>query len=563
MSRLAGRPELDVEALVHTLEVHQAELELQNQELIAANDELRLRNAELAAARDRYRALQEVAPVPLVTLDPEGRVVDVNRAAEALLQAPREMLLTRRFALFVAEAARLEAAALLTALRAAGRAHQVELALAVEGQPAIDVVVDGVMLADREAPLTVLAMVDVSTRRRAEALRRELEHRAEESQRLESLGVLAGGIAHDFNNLLTIVLAGTDHALRTLGDNAPSAEPLHEVRRAAYHAGNLAHQMLAYSGHGSAPARAIDLVHLIRGLEPALLAAAKGVPLTVGLPEPLPWVVGDDTQLRQVVLNLTTNAAEAMHDRRGTLAITTTTATLTAAAIARMQFADNVVPGPFVVLEIRDDGTGMDAATQERIFEPYFSTKFAGRGLGLAVVRGTVRGHGGALTVESVLDRGTTIRVYLPAVSPPSAPALIAATPDAPWRGSGGVLIVDDDPHVQRVMARIVKTLGFTVVSAFGGEDALAQLTAAGAHFDLVLMDLTMPGMDGVEVATAIRAIHADLPIILVTGFGEIPPEAGSVFVAMISKPFDVQGIRQVIQRVMTTAIASRPRAAE
>ncbi len=562
MNRVPGRPELDIEALVHTLEVHQAELELQNLELIAANAELRLRNAELATARDRYRALQELAPVPLITLDPEGGIVDVNRAAEALFQAPRELLLTRRFALFVAEAARLEAAALLTALRAAGHAHQVELALAVEGQPAIDIVVDGVMLADREAPLTVLAMVDVSTRRRAEALRRELEHRAEESLRLESLGVLAGGIAHDFNNLLTIVLAGTDHALRTLGDNAPSAEPLHEVRRAAYHAGNLAHQMLAYSGHGSTPARPLDLARLIRELEPALLAAAKGVPLTVRAPDSLPWVVGDHTQLRQVILNLTTNAAESMHGRAGQLTIAARTEVLTAAAIAAMPIADKVAPGPSIVLEIRDDGTGMDAATQQRIFEPYFSTKFVGRGLGLAVVRGTVRGHGGAVTVESALDRGTTIRVYLPCVSSAPVPAPTDPPPDAPWRGSGVVLIVDDDPHVQRVMARIVKTLGFSVVSAFGGEDALAQLTAAGAHFDLVLMDLTMPGMDGVEVATAIRAIRADLPIVLVTGFGEIPAEAGSVFVAMISKPFDVQGIRQVIQRVMTT-VASPPRAAE
>ncbi len=547
----------DVPTLVHALEVQQSELLLQNHELTVANEALRSSNAELAVLRDRYAAIHALAPAPLVTVDPQGAILDVNLSSEAILNTPREHLIYRRFALLVVESARPTFRELVDELFGGGRVRGLELMLTPDGVPPIDVLIDGVVLdgGGGGPARAVLAFVDITAQKRAVEERRALDRRFEEAQRLQSLGVLAGGIAHDFNNLLTVVLGGTDIVLRGLDEGSPFVLPLSEARQAARQAGELAHQMLAFSGKVSAPARATDVGATLRDLEPLIRASAKATPLAMDLAEGLPAIVADEAQVRQLVLNLVINAAEAMHERAGAITIAVRAETLSPVRIARLQLAGELAPGPCVVLEVRDDGAGMDAAPQARIFEPYFSTKFVGRGLGLAVVQGIVRAHRGALAVASTVARGTMVSVYLPAVA---VAAVARATerrvgsPDATeWRGTGTLLIVDDEAHLRRALTRIFESLGFVVLTAADGVEAIEVFRAGGARIDLVLMDLTMPRMGGVAAATAIHALRAEVPIVLVTGYGEIPAEAGSVFVAMLAKPFDLDGVRRVIEPLM------------
>ena len=256
---MASQEPPDAVTLLHALEVHQAELEQQNLELIEAVELLRRSNASLADANRRYRALQDLAPVPLLGLDAASAIVDVNRASEAMLRAPRDKLLGRAFGLFVDEASRPAVSALLRGVAASSAVQTAEASLAIDGVPPVEAIAHAVVVHDEGDPRTLVALVDVTTQKQAEREQRLSDHRATEAQRLESLGVLAGGIAHDFNNLLTVVLGGVDHAMDALAKSAADLQPLLEARHAALHAGALAHQMLAYSGRVAAPMRALDL----------------------------------------------------------------------------------------------------------------------------------------------------------------------------------------------------------------------------------------------------------------------------------------------------------------
>jgi signal transduction histidine kinase len=431
----------------------------------------------------------------------------------------------------------------LASLFATGSATGIELFVVRDGER-LAVLIDAIVLPDQSVVRAVLACVDITARRLDEAAKAVALRQAEEATRLQSLGVLAGGIAHDFNNLMTVVLAGADFVLQELDPSSPHVQPLTEVRQAARHAGDLAHQMLAYSGHITTPAHPIDLVGLVRDLEPLIRASAKSTPVVFELADDMPFISGDDPPLRQVVLNLVVNAAEAMADRPGaiTIAIRTETGLST-------RPGDSDLPTPAVVLEVRDAGIGIDAVTKARIFDPYYSTKFAGRGLGLSVVHGVVRGHGGAVRVESTPGQGTTVSVYLRAIAAEAQPA----TRRSPFVscGTGTVLVVDDDEAVRRTVARTLRKLGLEVVVASTGEDALEIARGAVVHIDLVLTDLTMPGMNGVALARALRELRSDLPIVLITGYGDRKSDSEHLFAASLVKPFETSHLCEILHSLL------------
>ncbi|MCE9579567.1 MAG: response regulator [Deltaproteobacteria bacterium] len=533
----------DVQALVHELEVHQAELELQNHELRRAYAELAAGNAEVAFTRDLYRAVHELAPVPLVTLDHDGAIVDVNHAALALLASPRPGLIARRFALFVTEAGRARLAAWLHALTVGAGPIDDTLTLIRDDGAEIAVQVAGVAIRDPRATgttLAVLALTDLTASRQAAAAERAQAKAIAEAQRLASLGVLAGGIAHDFNNLLTVVMAGASSALRTMPTGTPAALALVEVGQAARHAGDLAHQMLAYAGRQVVQARPIELALLVHDIASLIHAATKRTPLSIEVPDGL-WVTGDPAQLRQVVLNLVINAAEAMQGRAGGI-------TLTA----------GVDPGG-IAIAVRDEGIGMDDATRARIFEPYFSTKFTGRGLGLAVVDGIVRAHGGRLEVTSAVDVGTTFTVHLPARAAGAAVAADEVTDDSPWHGAGTVLVVDDDDAVRRGVTRMLAGLGFAVVGAGDGVEGVAALSADLARIDLVVVDHTMPRLDGIGAATAMRALGFRGPIVLITGYGDVAAAPQGLFDTVLAKPFGIDVLRRTLRGLLASPAHAAP----
>ena len=387
----------------------------------------------------------------------------------------------------------------------------------------------------------VFSYRDATDRIRADEERRRLEAQIQQVQKLESLGVLAGGIAHDFNNLLVGMMGHAGLALMDLPTDSPIRQRIEQIETCAQRAAELTNQMLAYSGKGRFVVQPIDVSSVVREMTNLLQTAiSKSAKLELRLAANLPAVSADGAQLRQVVMNLITNASDAIGEGSGTIALTTGVMEVCHADLDGAHAGSSAEPGEHVFIEVRDDGCGMDAATRDRIFEPFFTTKFTGRGLGLAAVLGIVRGHRGAVRIDSIPGRGTTFRILLPSCASPAAVQETENLPPTPRR-QARVLVVDDEPSVRTIAREALTRAGFTVVTASDGEEALERLRAEGAAVDAVLLDMTMPGLTGVETLRAIHQIVSDLPVVLTSGYSE--QEAADrcgreTMFAFIQKPF-------------------------
>jgi len=533
MARPADPSDPELVRLVHSLELHQAELEAQNQELVAINSELKRANIDLGLARDRYRSLYYLAPVSLVTIDRDGVVHDANTSALALLRTVPDALFERRLAWFVAEDERTNLRSLIDELFSVGALGERSVTLVVADSTRIEVRFDGLVMRDDAPDRAVIVLVDATASRNAE-----------QARRLRSLQTLAGGLAHDFNNLLTVIIASADHVRAELEPAAPGGEALEQILRAARGAAERSHQMLAYSGYTSVAMLPMDLAPLLDDLAPSLRAEVDPTPLVIDVADDLPSIRGDASQIRSLVSSLVVNAAEAMGARTGAVRLT-------------VRFEPDGLacgpdgsPGPCLEIAVEDHGVGMDAATRAQIFEPYFSTKFVGRGLGLPVVEGIVRGHQGAIEIDSAPDRGTVVRVHLPAGSLTSE----AAPKRSPLEGTrltGTILVVDDEPEVRRALRRTFVHWGLEVVLAEDGQIAVNLMRQEPDRIDVVIMDLNMPNLDGIAASTAIREIR-EIPIILVTGFGDAPPHDPKMFAATFAKPFDMSALRRLLEQLLT-----------
>lgn len=366
---------------------------------------------------------------------------------------------------------------------------------------------------------------DITERKQAEEQRQGLERRMQETQKLESLGVLAGGIAHDFNNLLVSVLANAELALRSLSgqaDGADAAERVTDIRNAALHAAELTNQMLAYSGRAHFDVRPISLTALVLDMTHLLGSSlSKKAHVVYDLEPELPAVQADIAQLRQVIMNLITNASDALGDRAGVIAVRTG-AEKVRATLADLYGPTPLAPACYAFLEVTDDGCGMSDETRARLFEPFFTTKFTGRGLGLSAVQGIVRGHGGGIVLRTVLGKGTTIKVLIPCTDKPARRALPQrGEPTSSWSGAGLVLMVDDDPRVRGVTELLLRDLGFDVLSAASGRDAIAEFERHADEIRVVLLDVTMPDLSGDQVLEELRRRRADLKVLLCSGYSE------------------------------------------
>ncbi len=410
--------------------------------------------------------------------------------------------------------------------------------------------------------VSVLSLVqDVTDRvlaeqigKKAAAEKQALERKLQESQKLESLGVLAGGIAHDFNNLLTGVLGNASLARMDLPEESPVQPFLEQIELAAMRAADLCKQMLAYSGKGRFVVNRLDLNALIEDTTRLLqVSISKRAVMKFQLAPGLPVVLGDATQLRQVVMNLVINASEAIGDKSGFIGVTTGLTRADRAYLAGAYFARELPEGDYVSLEISDNGGGMAPEVLEKIFDPFFTTKFTGRGLGLAAVLGIVRGHKGALKVFSEPGWGTTFKILLPCAEG-VAEEVARATPGlAGWKGSGLVLVVDDEETVRVTTARMLEASGFTTQLADNGRTGVEEFTAAPDSFTLVMLDLTMPHMDGDEAFRAIRAIRPDARVLLMSGFNEQEAVArftGEGLAGFLQKPFTFPALREKLQEI-------------
>ncbi|MBU6402403.1 MAG: response regulator, partial [Verrucomicrobia bacterium] len=398
---------------------------------------------------------------------------------------------------------------------------------------------------------------DVTERKRIEDQRVALERKLLEAQKLESLGVLAGGIAHDFNNLLTAILGNVSLAVMETPSESPAQGCLKNIEQVSLQAAGLCRQMLAYSGRGRTATRRLDLTAVIQDMNQLLqVSIAKTNVLKFELGEDLPAVEVDVAQLRQVILNLVINASEAIGERSGVIRIRTGVLRATRAWFAEAHLSPDLPSGDYVYLEVVDTGCGMTAATRGRIFDPFFTTKFTGRGLGLAAVLGIVRAHRGAVKVVSESGRGSTFTLLLPCaggaseVDQPAPPAA-----DGAWRGSGTILVVDDEDTVRTVTARMLESLGFEVLLAADGREGVNTFSTHASATTLVLLDMTMPHLDGEATLREIRRIRPDARVILTSGYSE--QDASSRFTGLdlsgfLQKPFRLEELREKMREVLT-----------
>lgn len=376
-------------------------------------------------------------------------------------------------------------------------------------------------------------------------------------QKLESLGLLAGGIAHDFNNLLCVVLGGASLVAEALRMEDPLQAHLADIVQATERASHLTRQMLAYAGKGQFVMEHVQMTGLVQSTCDLIRASIpKNVKLTVQAPSDLAPVKGDPGQLQQVVMNLVMNAAEAIDQARGgSVRVRTSGENFTAEEIQKIGLiTGTLAAGPYIVVEIEDSGSGMDEETKEKIFDPFFTTKFTGRGLGLSAVQGIVRGQKGALELKSALGSGSTFRVYLPAASARNVLEQSNA-PTVQNRGTGTILVVDDEEMVRRMIQLSLENGGFAVRLAASGEEAIAILTDKSEDpISLLLLDLSMPGMSGKQAMEQMKMLGVRIPVLICSGYSEeeISLEFSGLDIAgFVKKPFTGRQLADMVSGVL------------
>ncbi|MCM0082627.1 PAS domain S-box protein [Geomonas sp. Red32] len=381
---------------------------------------------------------------------------------------------------------------------------------------------------------------DITERKRAMKERLQLEQQLLHAQKLESLGVLAGGIAHDFNNILTSIIGNADLALMRLNPESPAIDNLHNIEKASARAADLARQMLAYSGKGKFVIGNHDINDLLEEMLHILqVSISKKAELRLNLTRPLPPVEADATQIRQVIMNLVINASEAIDDQSGAISITSGCMNCDSSYLKDVWLDENMEEGLYVFIEVADTGCGMSKETLAKLFDPFFTTKFTGRGLGMAAVLGIVRGHKGAIKVYSEPGKGSTFKILLPASGKP-AEIFNHYTKSDHWKGSGTVLLVDDEETVRRVGSEMLEEMGFAVVTANDGREAI-DVYRSRSDISFVILDLTMPHMDGEQCYRELRALNPDVKVIMSSGFGELEVTqkfVGKGLAGFVQKPY-------------------------
>ncbi len=539
------------------------EPDVEADQLVALRDEVARLRAELASLRNRSTIVDQTldrAPVAIQIFGPEGLSLRMNEAQRAFLGVPstefgvgRFNVLTDPFSVNNGSAATfqrvydgeiVEIPELWVEFSDAEERWQ-----AMGGRRAFEQLIFPVKDECGQVLAAVSLIRDITERKR-------MEQALIESQRQESLGLLAGGIAHDFNNLLVGMMGNASLALLDLPPASPARDALERVRLAAERAAELTRQMLAYSGKGRFVVEPIHLSRVVEEMAQLLQVTFSGsTHLRLELCDPLPSIEADAAQIRQVVMNLITNAADAIGDAPGSITLGSGVVEADEAYLASGFQGAHLEPGRYVFLEVSDSGRGMDPATTAQMFEPFFSTKPTGHGLGLAATLGIVRGHGGAIRVYSEPGKGTTIKLLFPvcgAEVQPGAPDLLE---EGRTRG-GTVLVVDDDPVVRQFTSAALERGECEILLAADGPTALRIFEANAGRIDLVLLDLTMPGMSGQEVFARLRRLDPEVRVVLSSGYNE--QEATSRFVGkglagFLQKPYRVQDLLGIVSSQVGT----------
>jgi len=530
--------------------------------------DLKRAQQELEGSEERYRLLVETAHDVIIRHDLSGHVTFVNRAGLELTGFTEDEFIGRSALDLIPPDLQAETLERKNA-RSAGNGgvflYETVFLDANGGRIPMEVsstLIPGSTAGDE--PQVMLVARNISERMAVDQEQRELETRLMDAQKLESLGVLAGGIAHDFNNLLVTIMGNAELVRGDLPEGSANHHSLDAVLEAAGRAADLCRQMQAYAGHGKMSPRTVDLSRLIRDIQRLLqVSVSRRSHLHFELDERLPQVMVDETQIRQVVMNLVSNAAESLGEQGGEIMVRTRVLELTDSAMNLVLGGNDLPAGPYVCCEIRDSGCGMEPEVAKRIFDPFFTTKFPGRGLGMSAALGIVTGHRGGFMIDTGPADGTTVCFLLPVhrIEPEPSRKRPRRSPENPGVDLKGrtILVVDDDPSVRAVGERCLRRLGCKVLSAADGYEAVRIFGERHHDIDAVLLDFTMAGMDGLSAYRRLRVIRSDIPVVLSSGYDpeEVAARVASLDIAgFVAKPYSLVTMRQVMAEVLGQADA-------
>ncbi len=526
--------------------------------LVVCHDitERRLAAEALHESKEKYRQLVELAQEGIWRIDKDGITTFVNPAMSRMLGYSESEMIGRHLFDFMDERGK-ELAREGLKRRQAGIAEVYDLEYIRKDGQRVYATLATTALSDREGNYAgaLAGVVDVTGRIRQEEQRQKLEAQVQHAQKLESLGVLAGGIAHDFNNLLTGILGNVGLAQMDVAPGSPVDDCIAHIETAALRAAELCKQMLAYSGRGRFSIEVIDLNSVVSDMTHLLnVSISKKAKVSYNLARNLPPIEVDIAQIQQVLMNLILNASDALDDARGVINVSTGTMECNSEYLRTTYLDDELPAGTYVYVEVSDSGCGMDEETLGKVFDPFYSTKFAGRGLGLAAVLGIVRGHKGAVRIDSQVGRGTTFTVLFPATLKETTVKPEAPKPTQVWRGEGTILLADDEVAVRTLGRKVLGKTGFTVLTAEDGSEAVDLYREHHADLVLVILDLTMPNLDGEQAYREMRNINNAVPVILSSGYDQQETTArfeGKGLSGFIQKPYKAAALVDIVREVL------------
>jgi PAS domain S-box-containing protein len=544
-----GSQSQEVKELLHELQVHQIELELQN-------EELRRAQLELAASHEKYFDLYDLAPVGYLTINETGLIQEANLTAANLLGVERSRLLKQPAARFIIKDDQNIYYRHRKQVLETRKPQVADLRMIRKSSPFWTRLESTLVLSAGDGLLFRTVISDITALKLEEEKRLE-ERRLQQGQRLETLRVLAGGIAHDFNNLLMAILGHADLAMEELPPLSPAKERIQKIKEVSRRASDLCLQMFAYTGTGRIEMKTVDLTELVEEMIHLLKTTiGKQVVFNLNL-EPGPALIeADASQIRQIVMNLIINASEAIGDQDGVITVSVGARERDYSYLQETSSENNLPTGLYAHLEVSDTGCGMGEETRGRVFEPFFTTKFTGRGLGLAAVLGIVRTHKGGLKVRSKLGEGTTFTVLFPALrTQVEKEAEATKEIDEAWQGSGTLLLVDDEEIVRDVVCEMLEQLGFSILTAADGREALDLYRDRSREIAAIVLDMTMPHMSGEETFRQLRRLNPDVPVILSSGYAEqdvVSQFAGKGLSGFIQKPYTLDNLRTALRGLMS-----------
>jgi PAS domain S-box-containing protein len=518
--------------------------------------ERRQAEAELTEASGFLRRLVDTSPSMIFVVDEAGRLVFANRSVATYYETTPESLLRRGTEEVHANAAQAEGFVQddIEVIRTGREIVKEELNTAPDGRVHWFHTIK-VPLVRPDGRVQCLGIsTDITARKQAEDAQRQLEAAMWQSQKLESLGVLASGVAHDFNNLLASIRTNAFLLNARLPTESPARPFVEGIELATQRASLLTGQLLAYVGRGQTSPVRLCVADLVRGMQPLFDAVvSKKAQFRLELEPGL--VEADAAQLHQVVMNLVSNASDSLGEDSGQLVIRTGTRELQETQLRSISLEETLPAGSYAYIEVEDEGCGMATSTARKIFDPFFSTKFTGRGLGLSAVLGIVRGHRGSVQVDSQVGRGSRFIVLLPSIAPVPASSTVPCVSVLAAR-RGTVLVVDDEELVRSTVCAMLEDAGFVVLSAADGQEGVDEYERHQNEVDAVILDLTMPRLDGWQCMQRLRAMRHDLPILLMSGYSAqlSVPHGMEPAPQFLQKPFDPELLVEMAAQLVASA---------